>query len=235
MGRFANMKIKICSLICIISLLFLASPCNSETILYNNLVDPPPYNSYNVNYGWRVGASYVQGELFYSLDTKNLDYIELPLINLFNLSVQVTVTLYSNTSLFDLTVGNPLETWTFTSSSLPRYAYYDSTPYYCNLYRLDSIGHPLLTRGNLYWLVASATGDRFGISWNYASPKEAYEPDEYDGYHYILHGNDMPQYSDTQGQISAMRVVGTTVPEPSILILLCSGLIGIMGIRKRLK
>ncbi|MGO9137210.1 MAG: PEP-CTERM sorting domain-containing protein [Syntrophales bacterium] len=207
-------------MICFCGLFLLASSwCYAAA--YSNL---GPGGTYNQSSGWTIGypgVGFIQGDQFSPTATATLSDIEIALSYISGTGSSY-VTLYNDNSGLP---GSALESWTVTNSAL--------LPVFGNsataLYTLTSVVNPLLNAGTEYWLIASADSAVWD-AWNQTSPG-VYSN------HYCTPGTDCgggPIFSGGQWVMGAFEINGARVPEPTTMLLLGLGLIGLAGVRRKL-
>jgi hypothetical protein len=192
-----------------------AVPSAHAAVIFDNF---GPGDTYNTGVGWTISSSgsspghWDQGDAFTPLGSDyRLDTIEL--------------------AMWLATGTNELDVWLMSDSSGKPGAVIES--FYFNgvmqpapgsVLLANSVLNPVLLAGTQYWLVASTPGPDTWAAWNKNSTGDT-------GPHAQWVGGPWGVANDTAG---AFRISGT-VPEPSTLLLLGSGLAGLGFVRRRLK
>jgi hypothetical protein len=192
-----------------LTLLFAAPPpARADTIVYS---DFGPGNSFNTTLGYPVGnvggRNFAVADEFTPSATGNLRSITLALGHLTG-GTTVTVSVDADNGG---TPGTTLESLTANVSA----------PFGSNTVTLDSLSEPLLQGGTAYWLVVSSNSGGFGFNLN--------DIGDIGPHGTSVNGGPFSVSDDTHGAFSVSASSVTSVPEPSTLVLLGSGVVGLLG------
>ncbi|WP_031499018.1 PEP-CTERM sorting domain-containing protein [Bryobacter aggregatus] len=194
-------------------LLVLATPLLASTIVYSNFGPSQSYAALGIN----VGNGTVFGSGFSPTATGILESISLPLF-----------TRLDTTAVSNLTVGisegipnaiSFLELWTVSASSL-------STASITTL-TLQSLVHPILASGTLYYLTIFTLGDEVDGTFSWAKNNMG----DAKGVTSFNHGNTFSSPGAASGAFEIQANVDS-VPEPSTLLLTASAA-GVLWWRRR--
>ena len=167
------------------------------------------------------GSTYAQGDTFVSGGNFNLGSISLALSSLFPGSVPDNFTVALKTDSGDAPGSAVLESWTVLGSALGLFGSNNSP------LTLTSVLNPALTNGTRYWVtVSSDFNDSIAWNWNSAgdSSDEAISSDA---------GSTWFSPSGLPPGALEVDSRAITTPEPSTIVLLCTGLVTLLGVRGR--
>ena len=190
--------------------LALAGSAYGSVTLYNNL---GPGLGYDAFLSRPIGGINFFADAFTSSATATLMSLMLPLqqchcSNQPDTSGNIVVSLQTNNKFVgaDIPSGTILESFTIDSTQLPQ-VLTSTLPW-----TLNSILHPTLTAGTLYWIEVAPTSTSNFVEWNFASPG-------------VLGESYQSGVGFSTGEVlSGLNVTGDT-PEPESLSLVAFGAI----------
>lgn len=199
----------------------MSSWCFADIVAFSNLNNGIP--AYNSTSAYLIGGQN-QGEGFSPTATVKLTTINIPLFK-YNVSgnSDTIITLYESENTI---LGKALESWSVNTNDLALYP--SSNP---SLTSLTSVTNTTLVAGKNYWLVAASSGGTTSNTlwyWNNTSGM---------GVHYTYHNDDGDTYylaNWTQGAFEVTGNATNATPIPAAVWFFGTGLLGLIGIRRKL-
>lgn len=197
--------------------ILMSSWCFADIVAFSNLNSGTPV--YDLNAAYVIGGQ-TQGEGFSPSATVTLTTINIPLFKWNSIGNSDTIiTLYESENTI---LGKALESWTVNTNGLALYP--SSNP---SLTSLNSVTNTTLVAGKNYWLIASAGGTSYNTLWYFNNISGL-------GVHYSYHKDDDDTLYIENYTQGAFEVKGNATPIPAALWLFGTGLLGLMGIRRKL-
>lgn len=199
--------------------LLTSSWCFADIVAFSNLNNGTPF--YDWNSAYLIGGQ-TQGEGFSPTATVTLTTINIPLFKYYASGNSDTIiTLYESENV---TPGKALESWSVDTNNLALLPDYNSS-----LTSLNSVTGTTLVSGKNYWLIAaSAGGTTSNTLWNFNNTGGR-------GAHYTYHKNDGATYYLENYPQGAFEVKGNATPIPAAVWLFGTGLLGVIGIRRKFR
>jgi hypothetical protein len=205
-----------------LGLLLISSPANTA-IIHNNFGSGDSFNASNF---WRASTFENPSSV---LPGKDLASPFTPSGNDFFLDqIEIAVRLEAGPNLLDVWIMS--DNSNSPGSILESFDFAGDVPGSADIISKNSVSRPVLNAGTKYWIALStASGDpnNTSVDWYLTDPEVldtmAFRNPE---------GGSWSAYTTT---VSAFRISGTPVPIPGAIWLLSSGLIGLIGLRRKFK
>ncbi len=218
---------KLLPIVFIVLIMFLISSNVNAAIIFSNYGES---DTHSTTTGYGIVKDYmINGDTFVSDWDMGMTFV--PFGNDFTFdTLEVSVSLYAGTNEIDLWLmtdnnfepgsiiesfhlSNQMQNWAFSQQVSPLL--------------VNSISNPLLESGERYWIVLSASERGSSIHWHGNAIEQIGPRALYNGFYW-----DVATLSYVKP--AAFRVTGSPVPVPGTILLIGSGIIGLVGIRRKL-